>query len=114
MISVKSSKWQQNWQSYLMVILLIMSIGKASAQEPKPERTKEQEQQAKKEYVSEKSIDDPAADKKEKATDEAAPVKKEKTAPPPATPKKKANPSKVLTDAERSALRREDSSEAEA
>jgi polysaccharide biosynthesis/export protein len=116
MISVKSSKWQQNWQSYLMVILLItaLSMSNASAQDPKPERTKEQEQQAKKEYVSEKSIDDTAADKKEKPTDEAAPVKKEKPTPPPATPKKKTTPSKVLTDAERSALRREDSSEAEA
>jgi polysaccharide biosynthesis/export protein len=118
MISVKSSKWQQNWQSYLMVFLLVflplMGMSKASAQEPKQERTKEQEQQAKKEYLSEKSIDDPAADKKEKTTDEAAPVKKEKTAPPATTPRKKPNPSKVLTDAERSALRREDSSEAEA
>ena len=117
MISVKSSKWQQCWQYYLMVVLLIMGMSNASAQDPKPERTKEQEQQAKKEYVSEKSIDDPAADKKEKTTDEAAPVKKEKTTPPPATPRRKAGnptPSKVLTDAERSALRREDSSEAEA
>ncbi|MBO0720255.1 MAG: polysaccharide biosynthesis/export family protein [Blastocatellia bacterium] len=115
MISVITSKRQRSWQIYLMVVLLIMGMVRTYAQDPKPEQTKEQEQ--KKEYVPEK--DDSTAVKK----DDDTTVKKDKTTPAPApksTKKKPANTnsppnsSRILTDAERSALRREDSSEAEA
>ncbi|MBO0798261.1 MAG: polysaccharide export protein, partial [Blastocatellia bacterium] len=102
-------------QVYLMVALLLVGMVRTYAQDPKPEQTKEQEQR--KEYVPEK--DDSTAVKK----DDDATVKKDKTdsAPAPKSTKKKRantnsppNPSRILTDAERSALRREDSSEAEA
>jgi polysaccharide export outer membrane protein len=105
MISVKSSKWYRSWQFYLLITLLTLGLNEISAQEPKSEQAKEQEQQAKKELVTERSIDD------------STPVKKEKATPATTTTKKKtagANPSKILTDEERNALRREDSSEAEA
>jgi polysaccharide export outer membrane protein len=105
MISVKTSKWHRSCQFYLLVTLLILGLNEAFAQEPKPEQTKEQEQQAKKELVPEGSIDD------------SIPVKKEKVTPATTAPKKKTaspKPSRVLTDEERNALRREDSSEAEA
>jgi polysaccharide export outer membrane protein len=105
MISVKSSNWNRSWQFYLLVTLLLLGMNEVFAQEPKPEQAKDQEQQAKKELAPEKSIDDSTPVKKEKATPARTATKK-KTAVP--------NPSKVLTDEERNALRREDSSEAEA
>jgi polysaccharide biosynthesis/export protein len=109
MISVKSNKRHRIWQIYLLVTLLIVPLNYVFAQEPKSEQTKEQEQQAKKELVTDKSIDDSTPIKKEKVTPAA-------TAAKTATKKKTASatPSKVLTDEERNALRREDSSEAEA
>jgi polysaccharide biosynthesis/export protein len=108
MISVISSKWYRSWQFYLLLTLLTLGLNGALAQESKPEQAKEQEQQAKKELVPEKSVDDSTPVK---------PVKKEKAIPATTAPKKKtasADPSRVLTDEERNALRRENSSEAEA
>ncbi len=110
MISVKLNKRHRSWHFYLLVTLLIVPLNNVFAQEPKSEQTKEQEQQAKKELVSEKPIDDSTPAVKNEKVAPAA------TATKTATKKKTASatPSKVLTDEERNALRREDSSEAEA
>lgn len=104
MTSVKSQNRNRGWQINLLAAFLILGLSKVaiSAQEPKPDLEKAG---SKKELVSEKSINDPAPGKNEKPATGTTSVKKK----PAGT-----SSTKVITDEERNALRRERSSEAEA
>ncbi len=104
MTSVKSHNQHRDWQIYLLAVFLILGLSKVtiSAQEPKPELEKAG---SKKELMPEKSVNDSTASKNDKPASGSAAVKKK-----PAS----ASSTKIITDEERNALRREKASEAEA
>ncbi|MCI0664928.1 MAG: hypothetical protein L0220_28020, partial [Acidobacteria bacterium] len=94
---MKSHNQHRDWQIYLLAVFLILGLSKVtiSAQEPKPELEKAG---SKKELMPEKSVNDSTASKNDKPASGSAAVKKK-----PAS----ASSTKIITDEERNALRRE-------